>query len=163
MSTIISLVVYGDAQPAGSKKAYTPKGARFPVVVDANPRAAGWKTQIGQACANHYGGVFLDGALEMTMRFYKPRPQGHFRTGKHAGLLKDSAPLRPATAPDADKLARAVLDGLQGQLYRNDAQVVDMHASKHYGEPARVEIEVSVLDRQTVGQEVLDTQLALVA
>jgi Holliday junction resolvase RusA-like endonuclease len=155
--------VYGDAQPAGSKKAYMRPGARYPVVVDANSKAAGWKKQIGRACAEQYGGSFLEGALEMTVRFYKPRPQNHFRTGKHAGLLKDSAPLRPTTAPDVDKLVRSIFDGLQGQLYRNDAQVVDMHASKLYGEPARVEIEVSVLDRQTVGQEVLDTQLALVA
>lgn len=161
--TRVVLRVFGDTQPAGSKKAFMPPGARYPVVVDANPKAAGWKKQIGRACAEQYGGPFLEGALAMTIRFYKPRPQNHFRTGKHAGLLKDSAPLRPTTAPDVDKNARGVLDGLQGQLYRNDAQVVDMHASKHFGEPARVEIEVSVLDRQTVGQEVLDTQLALVA
>lgn len=97
----------------------------------------------------------------MTISFYQCRPLGHYGTGKNSGLLKDSAPCCPTIAPDADKLARAVLDGLEGQLYRNDAQIVSMAANKRYGEPARVEIEVSVLDRQTVGQQVAARQLAL--
>ena len=146
----VTLVIYGDCQPAGSKKAVTPKGKSFPVVIDANPKAKGWKDRIGKACAEQYGGEFLEGALTATIRFYQPRPQGHFRTGKHSGLLRDSSPARPTVAPDIDKLSRAVLDGLQGQLYRNDAQVVDKLAQKLYGEPARVEIEVAALAEQTV-------------
>ena len=138
-------------------------GMRFPVVVDANPRAKGWKEQVAKACAEQYGGPFLEGALEATIRFYTPRPAAHFGTGRNAGLLKDRAPSRPIVAPDVDKLSRAILDGLQGQLYRNDAQVVDKDAHKLYGEPARCEVEVTPLEQQTVGEQVTREQLALVA
>jgi Holliday junction resolvase RusA-like endonuclease len=143
----ITFVVHGTCEPAGSKKAYIPRGSKgTPVIVDANPKAAPWKVQIARTCALVYRGPLLDGPLAIVLRFYRPRGNGHYRTGRHAGLLRDSAPPRPATRPDVDKNARAVLDGLEGQLYRNDAQIVDMHASKHYGEPARVEIEVTPLD-----------------
>jgi Holliday junction resolvase RusA-like endonuclease len=161
--TTVTLIVHGDSQPAGSKKAFLPKGARFPVVVDANPKAAGWKDQIGKACAEQYGGPFLEGALAATIRFYAVRPQGHYGSGRNATLLKDSAPARPIVAPDIDKLSRAVLDGLQGQLYRNDAQIVTKLAEKHYGEPARVEIEVTAMDKQTVADELETSQLAIAA
>ena len=130
------------------------------VVVDANPKAKGWKERIAEVCAEQYGGAFLDGALTATIRFYQVRPQSHFRTGKHSGLLRDGAPVRPITAPDADKLARAVLDGLQGQLYRNDAQVAVMLVEKLYGEPARVEVEVTPMHEQTVGDQ-MRPQLAV--
>jgi Holliday junction resolvase RusA-like endonuclease len=52
---------------------------------------------------------------------------------------------------------------MTGIIYRDDAQVVDMDIHKRYGSPARVEIEVEAIDPETVGEEVLDTQLALVA
>jgi Holliday junction resolvase RusA-like endonuclease len=161
MNDTVIIIAHGHCEPAGSKKAFMRPGARFPVVVDANPKAKGWKERVGAACAEQYGGPFLEGALAMTVRFYAPRPAKHFGSGRNSGLLKDSAPSRPTVAPDVDKLSRAVLDGLQGQLYRNDSQVVEKHASKHYGEPARVEIEVAVLERQTVGEQVVAEQLAL--
>lgn len=159
----VKLCVYGTPQPAGSKKAFMPKNARFPVVVDANSNAKGWKDQIGKACAEQYGGPFLEGALEAEMHFFVPRTKGHFGTGANAGVIKDSAPAAPIVRPDIDKLSRAVLDGLTGQLYRDDAQIVEKRARKHYGEPARVEIMISVMAEQTVGNIVDDAQLDLAA
>jgi Holliday junction resolvase RusA-like endonuclease len=147
----VTLIVHGDCQPSGSKKAFVnPKTGRA-IVVDANNKAKGWKERIAKVCAEQYGGPFLEGALVATIRFYQVRPQGHYGSGRNAGLLKDSAPAQPTVAPDVDKFARAVFDGLQGQLYRNDAQCVRLLAEKHYGEPARVEIEVAEAREQTVG------------
>lgn len=157
MSNTVSLTVYGNSQPAGSKRAFQRPGARFAQVVDANPKAAGWKDQIGRACAEQYGGPFLEGPLVMIVRFYQPRIKGHFGTGRNAGLLKDSAPARPVVKPDIDKLSRAILDGLTGQLYHDDAQVVTKLAEKHYGVPARVEIEVTALEHSTVGEHLLSS------
>lgn len=103
-------------------------------------------------------------AIEVTMRFYMQRPKGHYGTGRNAGVLKDSAPLRPITKPDADKLERRVLDAMTGIMYGDDGQVVDTHPSKHYAgrdEAPRTEVEVRLLDQQTVGTVVADAQLAL--
>lgn len=40
----------------------------------------------------------------------------------------------PTVAPDLDKLIRAVLDGLTGVAYEDDAQVILIQATKTYGQ-----------------------------
>lgn len=42
---------------------------------------------------------------------------------------------------DVDNFAKAVMDSLQGICFINDAQIVDLHATKHFGEP-HIEIEL---------------------
>jgi Holliday junction resolvase RusA-like endonuclease len=51
------------------------------------------------------------------------------------------------TAPDADKLCRAVGDSLEGVALKNDSVIVVWHAAKLYTDGAsRVEIELWELD-----------------
>lgn len=49
------------------------------------------------------------------------------------------------TRPDVDNLAKAILDGLEGILYKNDAQVTTLYAHKCYGDKPRVGVSVSEL------------------
>ena len=49
------------------------------------------------------------------------------------------------TMPDIDKLARCALDALTGIVFRDDAQIVDLHATKRYGEPERAELTIREL------------------
>lgn len=44
--------------------------------------------------------------------FRMPRPKSHYRTGRNAHLLKDSAPLFPLSTPDLDNLIKATWDAL---------------------------------------------------
>lgn len=157
------LTVHGEAEPAGSKKAFMKPGMRYPVVVDANANAKGWKRQVAAAAAELHLDELLEGALAIEIHFFGIRPKGHYGTGRNAGVLRDAAPLFPTVRPDIDKLTRGVLDGLTGALYRDDAQIVRKYAEKHYGTPPRVEILVTVIEQQTVGTMVADDQLALAA
>jgi Holliday junction resolvase RusA-like endonuclease len=85
-------------------------------------------------------------AVSASLTFWLPRPQSHYRTGRNAHLLRESAPARPAGRPDVDKLARAVLDGLTaGGAFADDSQVVDLAVSKQWcgpGESPGVWIEI---------------------
>jgi Endodeoxyribonuclease RusA len=111
-------------------------------------------------------GISRGEAVAVTLRFFTGRPAAHFGTGRNAGLLKDSAPAKPAKRPDVDKWARQVLDAMTGVIYADDGQVVSLLAVKDFAVgdgPPRTEIEVSVLPEQTVGVIVADSQLALVA
>lgn len=49
----------------------------------------------------------------------------------------------PVVKPDADKLARAILDALTGVLFADDAQVVELVIGKYYGTPERVAVRMS--------------------
>lgn len=137
------LTVYGNAEPAGSKRGfYRPKlGVR---IVDANQKSRAWKDLVSQEAGKIADGL-LEGPLWLEALFYRPRPAGHFGKGRNAGVLKSSAPSHPATRPDATKLLRAVEDALTGVLYRDDAQIVHQVVAKKWGEPARVVIKIALI------------------
>ena len=75
----------------------------------------------------------LSGAVSVIAEFFMPRPKSHYRTGRNAALLRDSAPGWPSCKPDLDKLERAILDGLTaGGAWGDDSQVVRLIAAKSY-------------------------------
>lgn len=93
------------------------------VVVECASRAArdmGWTAT--RAAAYHLSVVFTI-----------TRPAGHYRTGRHAHLIRESAPTHPTTRPDLDKLIRSTMDALTDSgVIVDDAQVVDIRAYKAY-------------------------------
>jgi len=67
----------------------------------------------------------------MTFRFQ--RPEKHYRGGRFAHLLKPNAPRFKATAPDLDKLARAIGDALKAaDVIADDARIAHIEATKVY-------------------------------
>ena len=62
------------------------------------------------------------------------------------GLVKPKTSKRtnPTVPPDLDKLIRAVLDGLTGVVYQDDAQVVKVTAYKVYSSSYFVRIGVEI-------------------
>jgi Holliday junction resolvase RusA-like endonuclease len=150
----VTILVWGEAQPAGSKRA-VPLGGNSPTgrwgVVDANKKAEPWKRTVAQAAGEQYVGPLLLGPLVVEFVFVQTRPKAHFGTGRNQGIVKDSAPAYPAKNPDALKLGRAVEDALTGVLWRDDNQIVDERIAKRYGDRARVEIRVWPAEVTTVG------------
>lgn len=138
------LTVYGNAEPAGSKRAFYRPGLGVRVV-DANPKSREWKNLVATEAGKVASG-FLDGPLRLDATFYRPRPASHYGSGRNADRLKDSAPAYPTTRPDATKLLRGVEDALRGVFYRDDAQIVDQHVRKEWGEPARAVVKVEQLE-----------------
>jgi len=88
----------------------------------------------------------FEGPLCVTLIYFLARPQSHYRRGKFAHLLKDDAPIAPATRPDGDKLQRSTWDAIKmGGGYLDDGQVVEWPGGKYYndeGEEPGVEITI---------------------
>lgn len=159
----IKITVFGTAQPAGSKRAYVHPHTKRVIVKEDNEKAPAWKTHVAQAAGEQYDGDLITGACELFLTFYIPRNKGHYGTGRNAAVVKDSAPLYPATKPDTTKLTRGVEDALTGIVWRDDAQVVEQHCRKLYGTPARCEIVVREKVRQLVGDSVHEQATLLAA
>jgi Holliday junction resolvase RusA-like endonuclease len=137
----ITFTVYGNAQPAGSKRGFARRrgdGSSFISIVDANPKSRDWKNAVTSAARDFYKGDLLDCPINLKLIFYRPRAQGHFG----AKGVRASAPAYPTTRPDVLKLARAVEDALTGVIYRDDSQIVTETLIKRFGEPSRVEIVI---------------------
>lgn len=117
----------------------TPKGQPRPRAFVRGGRAAvydcgtaeGWKGDIARACADLEGRC-LHQCLAVALTFYMPRPKGHYRAG--GTKLKDSAPaFLHEMKPDADNLAKAVLDALTGiRAWLDDAQVCELNVRRYY-------------------------------
>lgn len=145
---MITFTVYGLAQPGGSKRAFIYRGKQDgkmrAAITDANPKGKDWRQSV--ACAaleslNGNRGKLLTCALAVVVRFYRPRPKGHFRSNGELSKAGCES-LAPTTKPDATKLWRCAEDSLNKVLWADDAQIVEQHVTKHWGEPARMEIEI---------------------
>lgn len=142
----IVFFVPGVAQPAGSKRAFFRPGMKHPSVVDANSKAAGWKTYVKQMAAACRPEAPIAGPVRLDVAFTMARPKSHYRTGKNAGQLRPDAPVFHTHKPDALKLARGVEDALTGIMWVDDSQICNETLAKRYGPNPGVEITVTQLD-----------------
>jgi Holliday junction resolvase RusA-like endonuclease len=171
--TLLEITVFGHAEPAGSKTSYVlkrkdgshvtrPDGSIIVNTADANKKSKGWKQNVAQVVGAQWlaaGNQPLDGALALSITVFRPRPKGHFGSGKNEGKLKDWAVDEfPTTKPDVLKLSRGIEDALTGIVWRDDSQITDEILFKRFGEPERVVIRVGRPDAATASIDVSDEQ-----
>jgi Holliday junction resolvase RusA-like endonuclease len=145
---LLTFQALGKPEPQGSATAFVPTDKRGqPIrrpggsivvnVTSDNPALKKWRKAIAKCAASAWGDrpPIADEALRVECDFFLKRPEGHWGTGRNAHLLKDSAPAKPTTIPDVDKLLRAVLDGLTDVVYRDDSLVTSAPPAKHYAVP----------------------------
>lgn len=138
----VAFTVYGTPVPQGSKTAFM-AGGRPVVVEQGRAKLRPWRAQVADAAAQAMnGGGLMAGPVMVELYAYMPRPKRHYRAN---GELREDAPEWVGVRPDLDKLVRAVLDGLSGVVFRDDAQVAGLATEKTYGDPPRVEVKVSAL------------------
>jgi len=145
----ISFIVYGQAITQGNKRAmpvYSKgkplmrSGRQVTRVIEGNPKVYEWRQQVAEVATKEcYCGYTLE-PVRLTMTFTRPRPKGHYGTGRNASVLKPSAPKYPTTKPDTLKLARAIEDALTSVLWKDDSQVVEHRLYKVYGSQYKVEV-----------------------
>ena len=119
---MLQVFVPGVPQPQGSKQAFI-RGTRA-VLVEANKKLPSWRQSVTDALeAANVGCEPLEGAVDVTLTFFMPKPKSVTR-------------LLPSVKPDLDKLIRAILDaGTKAGIYNDDSQVVEIVANKFYSSP----------------------------
>lgn len=91
------------------------------IVHQKGAKLTAWRTNIHNACREMMSEP-LKGPVKVRAMFTLQAP---LKTDRRY----------PHVRPDVDKLARALLDGLTGAAFADDAQVVDLRVKKEYGEP----------------------------
>lgn len=80
--------------------------------------------------------------LAVHLNFYFTPPKSY--TKKKLKLIEEGK-LYYTKLPDADNLAKSVLDSCNKLLFKDDAQIVSLTSSKHYGKEDYVDVKVEVL------------------
>lgn len=149
MADAITITVYGTPAPQGSKRAFAVRGkggvptGRVAVIESSHDRVKSWRQAVIDAADAVRAGDLaawkpLDGPLLVRMVFYFRRPQAHYRTGKHAALLREAAPEYHTKTPDTSKLVRATEDALtDAGAWRDDALVTTLQARKTWANSDR--------------------------
>lgn len=136
---MITFTIPGRPQPQGSKR-HVGRG----IMIETNKDLRPWRdSAIWHAAQQrpHAPGGQFTGPVHVVARFHFARPASHFGTGRNATRLKASAPEWMSSAPDADKLARALGDALtQSGLIRDDRLIVSWRILKRYGETAHTQV-----------------------
>jgi Holliday junction resolvase RusA-like endonuclease len=73
--------------------------------------------------------------LKMEITFYRQRPKSLPKRVKY-----------PVQKPDLTNYLRLVEDSLEGYLYSSDSNIVEIKATKGFGEPPRIELLLESLD-----------------
>jgi len=84
------------------------------------------------------------GSFEVKLTFFFRRPKSHYGKGGH---VKASAPVCHVSKPDADNLAKLVLDRITrgGRIWRDDSQVARLTVEKYWAiTDARIGVYLSI-------------------
>ena len=121
---MIDLVIHG--KPVGkARPRFSRRGNK---VVTFTPRETQIYEQNVKSLAQvaMLGKAMFEGPVKVTIKAYFAHKK---KTGWHI------------SRPDIDNVVKAILDGLNGVVFADDAVVAQLVASKHYGEE-RVEVQV---------------------
>ena len=119
----LAFEVQGVPAPQGSTRGFLVGGKVR--ITTANRGLSVWRRLVSDVAQQHAPNPLWEGPLTVTLLFRLPEPQ-RLRRRRRAW---------PDRRPDLDKLCRACLDSLTGIVWRDDAQVVRLEASKNYGAP----------------------------
>lgn len=86
------------------------------------------------------GMAFEAGAVHATIAAFFPVPK-RASTKKACQMLMGSE--RPTKKPDADNIAKAVLDALNSVAYSDDAQITMLHVEKRYSTEPHIKVTLS--------------------
>jgi Holliday junction resolvase RusA-like endonuclease len=116
------------SQVGGFMRAYTPKKTSdYESIVRATAQQAMGPTDL------------LETAVGVYLYIRLPIPQSHSKKRKEACLSGQEKPIKK---PDIDNLAKSILDGMNGVIWKDDSQIVSLHVTKVYSSGSGVDVLV---------------------
>jgi Holliday junction resolvase RusA-like endonuclease len=145
----VNTFIFGDPKGQPRARAFARKmGATHVARMYDSDVADAWKRAVDLGIERELraAAVPVDpvGAFEVKLTFFFRRPKSHY--GK-AGHVKASAPVNHVSKPDADNLAKLVLDRITrgGRIWRDDSQVAKLKVEKYWAiTDARIGVYVTI-------------------
>ncbi|HII4440510.1 TPA: RusA family crossover junction endodeoxyribonuclease [Clostridium perfringens] len=91
-------------------------------------------------CYKEQDGRYLDGSIKALIIAYYKIPKSYSK--KRVQAIREGLE-KPTKKPDADNIAKIILDSLNGIAYKDDSQIIELIIIKKYTEDfERVEFEL---------------------
>ena len=112
------------------------------VVMFTPEKTAGYEALVAAAASNAMraeAGPLFTGPLEAVLEMRIPIPASWSKAHKAAALAGTEL---PTSKPDIDNVAKAILDACNGVVFRDDAQVVMLAATKAFSDEPGVRVVI---------------------
>ena len=96
-----------------------------------NKKTKAFQEEIKRTCK--YTGPIIETPLQVKAIFFFVRPKSVKRN-------------YPSVKPDLDNLSKSLMDALEGVIFKNDAQIIDMKLTKRYAEKAKIIVEIEEIN-----------------
>ena len=106
------------------------------------PKEARYRDAIRHAAKAQTRGQVVSGAVIVTVEAVLPVPTSYTKAHRRLALDGDKM---PTGRPDVDNYAKIVMDALNGIAWKDDSQVVELRASKRYGEHPYLRVTVNAV------------------
>lgn len=133
----IMFTIYGEPVPKGRPR-FSTRG-KFPVAYTPE-KTKNYESEVGMMAKAAMGASEpLEGALEAFIYVTFAVPASYSKKRTEACL---SGQEKHTKKPDLDNVVKTVLDGMSDIVFLSDSQITSIHATKVYGEVAKVEVLV---------------------
>ena len=124
--------VYGEVVPKGRPR-FTRQGRTY-----TPKKTHDYESEVASMAKSAMGSSDpLETPVAVYVYVNMPVPQSYSKKRTEACL---SGSERPTKKPDLDNAIKSVLDGMNGIVYKDDSQIVSLHATKRYDSIASVHI-----------------------
>lgn len=108
------------------------------------PKVSKFKKQLHLLACSQYKGEPLEGALSVKIKFYRHVQKS---ISKKERVKRLSGAHRPIVKPDLDNYIKSTLDALNGVIWADDNEIVELQAHKFYSDNPRIELTVHELKK----------------
>ena len=135
MSATVYFVVYGNPVGKGRPRA-TSRGGFVRMYTDA--KTLGFESAVAdEARIAMREWQPFDTPMQLQLSTYYPIPKSWSKKKRQMAM---DGEIHPQVKPDLDNVMKAVLDAMNGVVYVDDSQVINMVATKRYSSDPRVEV-----------------------
>jgi len=135
MSATVYFVVYGNPVGKGRPRA-TSRGGFVRMYTDEKTEAYESAVADEARIAMREWQAF-DTPMQLQLSAYYPIPKSWSKKKRQMAM---DGEIHPQVKPDLDNVMKAVLDAMNGVVYVDDSQVINMVATKRYSSDPRVEV-----------------------
>lgn len=106
------------------------------------PASRYYKMKVEHEAKNHSPTELIEGPIRMYLDICKPLTQelANSKPKREAALNRD---ILPIARPDVDNYAKGIKDALNGIIYKDDSQIIELTVRKYYSEEPKAVIKIN--------------------